>query len=389
MTYLSQRIKSFSSDTVFSEMNRLAVKHNSINLGHGFPDFAAPNFLKEAAIRAIQNDVNQYTSVWGNIKLRQAIAQKMQTHYKLSYNPETDITITQGATEAISAAISGLINPGDEVILFEPNYSTYLPAIKIAGGIPRFYTFYPPDWKIEEERLRSLFSEKTRLILLNTPHNPTGKVLTDQELSLLAKLCCQHDVLAISDEVYENLTFDNHQHRPFSSYPDMYERTITVSNLGKTFEVTGWKIGWTIAPPHLTQAIIKIRQYSTGSGAAPLQEAASIALNSSQQFYTDLLTRYQRNRDYLYEVLERSGFKPILSEGTCFLMADFSKFEFEDDVEFCRYLTTKIGVTAIPASTLYHQLPENVKLVRFAFCKKEETLLEAEKRLMRLITFIN
>jgi aspartate/methionine/tyrosine aminotransferase len=384
MTYLSKRIDSFSSDTVFSEMNRLAAQYNTINLGHGFPDYSAPDFLKEAAVCAVQNNVNQYTSVWGNLKLRQSIAHKMLTYYGLSYNPETDITITQGATEAIFAAILGLVNPGDEVILFEPYYSTYLPAIKIAGGILRFYTLYPPDWEIEEKRLRSLFSERTRLILVNTPHNPTGKILTAQELSLLAKLCCQHDVLAISDEVYENLTFDNRQHRPFSSYPNMYERTITISNLSKTFEVTGWKIGWTIAPPHLTQAIIKVRQYSTGSGAAPLQEAASTALDSSQQFYTNLLTRYQRNRDYLYEALVRSGFKPILPEGTCFLMADFSNFEFEDDVEFCRYLTIEIGVTAIPASTLYHQLPKNVKLIRFAFCKKEETLSEAKKRLMQL-----
>lgn len=385
MSYLSQRIGSFSSDTVFSEMNRLAAKYNTINLGHGFPDFPAPDFLKSAAVDAIQNNVNQYTSVWGNLKLRNSIAQKMLAHYGLSYNPETDITITQGATEAIFAAISGLVNPDDEVILFEPYYSTYLPAIKMAGAIPRFYTFYPPDWKIDEERLTSLFSNKTKLILVNTPHNPTGKVLTDQELSLLARLCCQHNVIAISDEVYENLTFDNHQHRPFSSYPGMYERTITVSNLGKTFEVTGWKIGWTIAPFHLTQAIIKVRQYSTGSGAAPLQEAASKALNYSNTFYNDLLKRYQRHRDYLYQALERSGFQAILPEGTCFLMADFSNFDFEDDVEFCRYLTIEIGVTAIPASTLYHQLPKNVKLVRFAFCKKEETLLEAEKRLMRLI----
>jgi len=386
MTHLSQRIESFSSDTIFSEMNRLALKYNSINLGHGFPDFPAPHFLKEAAVRAIQNDINQYTSVWGNEKLRKSLAQKMQTHYGLSYNPETDITITQGATEAISASIFGLVNPGDEVILFEPYYSTYLPAIKIAGGIPKFYTFYPPEWKIEEECLRSLFSNKTKLILINTPHNPTGKVLTDEELSLLAELCDQYDVIAISDEVYENLIFDHHQHRPFSRYPNMYERTITVSNLGKTFEVTGWKIGWTIAPPHLTQAIVKVRQYFTGSGAAPLQEAATTALNCSQQFYTDLLTQYQRNRDYLYEALQRTGFKPILPEGTCFLMADFSNFAFEDDVEFCHYLTIEIGVTAVPASTLYHRLPKNIKLIRFAFCKKEETLLEAEKRLMRLNT---
>jgi N-succinyldiaminopimelate aminotransferase len=384
MTYLSQRIESFPSSTVFSEMDRLAAKYNAINLGHGFPDFAAPHFLKAAAVRAIENDVNQYTSAWGNLKLRQAIAQRMLANYGLSYNPETDITITQGATEAISAAIFGLVNPGDEVILFEPYYSTYLPAIIMAGGIPRFYTFYPPDWQIDEERLGSLFSNQTKLILINTPHNPTGKILTAQEISLLAQLCCQYEVLVISDEVYENLTFDNRQHHPVSSYPDMYERTITVSNLGKTFEVTGWKVGWTIAPPYLTQAILKVRQYSTGSGAAPLQEAAAAALDSSQPFYTDLLARYQHNRDTLYQALERSDFKPILPEGTCFLMADFANFEFEDDVEFCRYLTIEMGVAAIPASALYRQLPKQVKLVRFAFCKQEATLLEAGKRLMQL-----
>lgn len=384
MTYLPKHMNQFSSDTIFSKMNKLAEKHESINLGHGFPDYPAPAFLKEAAINAISNDINQYTSAWGNLKLRQALAQQMQERHGLTYNPETDITISQGATEAVFAAISSLVSPGDEVVLFEPAYSTYLPAIAMAGGIPRFYTFRPPEWNIDEAELRSLFSDKTKVLLLNTPHNPTGKVMSETELTLLADLCQQHDVTAISDEVYENLVFDQQQHRPFSDYPGMYERTITVSNLGKTFEVTGWKIGWTIAPPHLTKAILKVRQYTTGSGSAPLQEAAAEALNSPQTFYDDFLARYQGKRDYLYQVLEQSGLKPILPKATCFMMADFSHFDFEDDIEFCHYLTTEIGITGIPASALYTNFPNGVKLVRFAFCKKEETLSKAGEKLMKL-----
>jgi len=384
MEYCTQHIKSFSQKTIFSEMNQLAIQHDSINLGHGFPDYPAPFFIKQAAIKAIENNINQYTSVWGNLKLRQGIANKMYQQYGLEYNPETDITITHGATEAIYAALNGLISPGDEVILFEPFYSTYLPAIKLAGGIPRFYTLYPPDWKIEEDRLASLFSNKTKLILVNTPHNPTGKVLSDKDLLLLAKYCKQYNIVAISDEVYENFTYDHYKHRPLSTYPDMFERTITVSNLGKTFEVTGWKIGWTLAPHDLTKAIVKIRQYSTGSGASPLQEAAVIAMNSSDEFYSKLQKRYQKNRDFLYQALHQASFQPVLPHGTCFLMADISSFEFDSDIAFCQFLTVEAGITAIPASALYNKLPGNLKYVRFAFCKKEETLVEAGKRLMRI-----
>ena len=384
MEYCTQHIKSFSQKTIFSEMNQLAIQHDSINLGHGFPDYPAPFFIKQAAIKAIENNINQYTSVWGNLKLRQGIANKMYQQYGLEYNPETDITITHGATEAIYAAINGLLSPGDEVILFEPFYSTYLPAIKLAGGIPRFYTLYPPDWRIEEDRLASLFSNKTKLILVNTPHNPTGKVLSDKDLLLLAKYCKKYNIVAISDEVYENFTYDHYQHRPLSTYPDMFERTITVSNVGKTFEVTGWKIGWTLAPNDLTKAIVKIRQYSSGSGAAPLQEAAATAMNCSNEFYSKLQKRYQKNRDILYQALQQASFQPVLPHGTCFLMADISSFGFESDIDFCQFLTVEAGVTAIPASALYNELPNNLKYVRFAFCKKEETLVEAGKRLMRI-----
>ncbi|ETR72891.1 MAG: Aminotransferase, class I/classII [Candidatus Magnetoglobus multicellularis str. Araruama] len=389
MKYDTQHIQPFSKDTIFSKMNQLAIKHDSINLGHGFPDYPAPLFIKQAATKAIENNINQYTSVWGNLELRQRIADKMYEQYGLIYNPETDITITHGATEAIFSAINGLINPGDEVILFEPFYTTYLPSIKLAGGTPRFYTLYPPDWKIEESRLASLFSSKTRLILVNTPHNPTGKVFSDKELLLISKYCKQYNIVAISDDVYENFTYDHCQHKPLSTYPDMYERTITVSNVGKTFEVTGWKIGWTLAPYDLTKAIVKIRQYSTGSGATPLQEAAITAMNSSDDFYSRLKKRYQKQRDILYHDLQQALFKPVLPHGTCFLMADISNFGFESDIAFCQFLTVEIGVTAIPASALYNELPNNLQYIRFAFCKKEETLVEVGKRIMRIKKCLN
>lgn len=373
-----------SGDTIFSKMNRLAIKHQALNLGHGFPDYPAPTFLKQAATHAIEQDVNQYTSARGDLTLRQAIAARIERRYGLSYNPDSDITITQGATEAVSASILSLVAPGDEVILFEPAYSTYLPAIEKAGGIVKAYPLLPPDWHIDFQKLKSLFSAKTKVMLLNTPHNPTGKVMTDAELSQLAQLCQQYDVSVISDEVYENFVFDNHQHTCFSCYPGMYERTIVVSNLGKTFEVTGWKIGWTIAPATLTEGILQVRQYMTGSGAAPLQAAATTAMQSTQTFYDELVHRYQHKRDLFYQALLKTGLQPILPQGGCFMMADFSNLAFGNDLEFCHYLITEIGLAAIPASSLYHRLPEGVKLLRFAFCKKTETLLEAEKRLLQI-----
>lgn len=387
----SSRAKNVSFNNIFSEMNALAKEHDSVNLGHGFPDFPAPDFIKTAAIKAVEGDRNQYTSGRGVLALRQALSDRMEQRYHITYNPETDITVTQGATEAIFSSMMALVNPGDEVILFEPCYSTYLPGIQMAGGVPKFYTLLPPNWSLDREKLTALFSERTKVILLNTPHNPTGKVFSDDEMSLIAELCDRYNVIAISDEVYDELVFDDNIHRPLCTYPGMYERTITVSTLGKTFAVTGWKVGWAIAPTPLSESIFRIRLYSSGSGTTPMQEAAAQALMMPQSYYQELVAKYEALRNYCCKMLGENGFIPFTPAGTFFLMADFSEFQslkgsFDNDVDFCQYLTRTVGVTAIPASTLYHHnLPAEYKLVRFAFCKHHATLAEANKRLSQAL----
>ncbi|MEZ4594304.1 MAG: methionine aminotransferase [Chloroflexota bacterium] len=385
MSYMAQRVAGFGT-TIFTEMTALANAHQAINLGQGFPDFAAPTFMKEAAIAAIAADVNQYAPANGRPALRQAIAQKMQTFYGLEANPNTEITVLHGATEAIFATILGLVNPGDEVIVFEPFYDSYVPAIQMAGGIPRFYTLRPPQWQIDTAELAALFNAKTKLIIVNTPHNPTGKVFTPAELAQIATLCQQHDVLALTDEVYEHLVFDRKQHQTLASLPGMAQRTILISSLGKTFSVTGWKVGWTIAPPELTRAIFRAHQFMTFCGAAPLQEAAVTAVSQPAPFYTELTDFYASKRNFLLDALNSAGLTPIPPSGTYFIMVDISHLGFANDVAFCRYLTTEVGVAAIPPSAFYHNPADGAGLARFAFCKEEKTLAEAASRLQRLKT---
>ena len=383
MSYMAQRVAGFGT-TIFTEMTALANEHQAINLGQGFPDFAAPAFMKEAAVAAIKADVNQYAPANGRPRLRQAIAQKVQDFYGIEANPDTEITVLHGATEAIFATILGLVNPGDEVIVFEPFYDSYVPAIQMAGGIPRFYTLRPPTWQIDEAELAALFSSKTKLIIINTPHNPTGKVFTQAELALIARLCQQHDVLAMTDEVYEHLVFDGQQHQTLASLPGMADRTIMISSLGKTFSVTGWKVGWTVAPPELTRAIFRAHQFMTFCGAAPLQEAAVTAVSQPASFYTELTAFYTRKRDFLLDALKSAGLTPIVPSGTYFIMVDISHLGFANDVAFCRYLTSEIGVAAIPPSAFFHNPADGAGLARFAFCKEEKTLAEAANRLQRL-----
>lgn len=383
MTYMAQRVQNFGT-TIFFEMTSLAIQYNAVNLGQGFPDFAGPDFLKQAAIEAIQNDINQYAPGSGRPALREAIAQKMQTRYHLTVDPATEITVTHGATEAIFAAILGLVDPGDEVILFEPFYDSYLPAVQFAGGVPRFYTLQPPTWAIDPDQLAALFSDKTKVILVNTPHNPTGKVYSQAELQLIADLCQKYDVIAITDEVYEHIIFDGCPHLPLATLPGMAGRTVTISSLGKTFSVTGWKVGWAIGAPELNQALFRGHQFMTYSGAAPLQEAAVTALQSPQAYYDDLAAMYQSNRDFLAGALRQAGLEPILPKGTYFMMVDISHLDFPDDRAFCRYLTTDIGVAAIPPSAFYHNPADGAHLARFAFCKTQATLEAAAERLKRL-----
>ena len=383
MTYMAQRVSNFGT-TIFFEMTSLANQHQAVNLGQGFPDFAGPDFLKQAAIKAIQSDVNQYAPGSGWLRLREAIARKMARYYGLPVDPATEITVTSGATEAIFATIMGLVNPGDEVILFEPYYDSYLPSVQMAGGIPRFYTLRPPDWTIDREQLGALFSPKTKLILVNTPHNPTGKVYSEHELQAIADLCQTHDVIAVTDEVYEHIIFDGLKHHPLATFPGMADRTVVISSAGKTFSMTGWKVGWAIAAAELSQALFRVHQFVTYSGAAPLQEAVTTALQSSHDYYADLAAMYQANRDFLAGALDEAGLKPIISQGTYFIMVDISELGFPDDVTFCRYLTTDIGVAAIPPSAFYFNPADGAKLARFAFCKTRATLEEAARRLQKL-----
>lgn len=383
MTYLAQRVSNFGT-TVFFEMTSLANQYRAVNLGQGFPDFPGPDFLKQAAIQAIRADVNQYAPGSGRPSVREAIAHKMDRHYGLPVNPATEITVTSGATEAIFAAIMGLVNPGDEVILFEPYYDSYLPSVQMAGGVPRFYTLRPPNWAIDRDRLAVLFSDKTKLILINTPHNPIGKVYSQAELQIIADLCQSHDVIAVVDEVYEHIIFDGLKHISLATLPGMAGRTVTISSAGKTFSMTGWKVGWAIAAAELSQALFRVHQFVTYSVAAPLQEGVATALQISNDYYAELAAMYQANRDFLAGALADAGLKPIVPQGTYFIMVDISDLDFPDDVAFCRYLTTEIGVAAIPPSAFYFNPADGAKLARFAFCKTRPTLEEAARRLEKL-----
>lgn len=383
MSYMAQRVRKFGT-TIFVEMSTLAKKHQAINLGQGFPDFAAPEFIKQAAQRAIEQDLNQYAPGSGQPRLRQAIARKMARHYGLPVDPAREVTVTHGATEAIFATILGLVDPGDEVILFEPFYDSYLPAVQIAGGTPRFYRLRPPEWAIDEQELAGLFSAETKLVVINTPHNPSGKIYREKELGLIANLCQQHDVIAVTDEVYEHIVFDGQEHLCLATLPGMSSRTVTISSLGKSFSVTGWKVGWAVANQGLSQALLRAKQFVTFCGATPLQEAAATALEVSNEYYAELAALYQANRDFLAEALQSAGLSPIMPQGTYFIMVDISELGFPDDVAFCRYLTSEIGVAAIPPSSFYFNPADGAQLARFAFCKSRAVLEEAARRLQKL-----
>lgn len=383
MTTMAARVRHLGT-TIFSEMTALAIQHQAVNLGQGFPDFPGPDFLKQAAIDAIINNRNQYTPGAGLLDLRQAIAGKMERHYGLIFDPASEVMVTQGATGAIFATMLGLIDPGDEVILFEPYYDSYLPALQFAGGIPRFYTLRAPGWGIDPVELESLFSDRTKLIVTNTPHNPTGKVFTRAELGLIADLCQRYNVIAVTDEVYEHIVFDNRQHVCLATLPGMADRTVTISSAGKTFSMTGWKVGWALGRPELMEAILRVHQFMVFTGATPLQAGVAIALQRSNDYYAELTAMYQANRDFLTTALAEAGLTPIVPQGTYFVMVDLSRLDFPDDVAFCRYLTTEVGVTAIPPSAFYHDPKDGAKLARFAFCKTRSMLEEAARRLKKL-----
>jgi aspartate/methionine/tyrosine aminotransferase len=383
--YASDRVRSFGT-SVFTEMSRLARQHGAVNLGQGFPDFAGPEFVKDAAKIAIDADLNQYAVSYGTPRLREAIARSWEERFGMLPDPEAEITVTCGATEAISDAMQALIGPGDEVIVFEPCYDSYGPSAIMAGGSLRPVTLQPPHWTFDPADLATAFGPRTRMLLLNTPHNPTGKVFRRGELEAIASLCQQWDVVAVTDEVYDRIVFAGVEHVPLATLPGMWERTLTISSTGKTFSMTGWKIGYAVGPARLNGPLRAVHQFVTFASATPLQEAMAVALETAQarDYYTTLTSEYAERRDRLRAALEAAGLPTLPVEGAYFLMADISGLKFADDVAFCRWLTTEIGVAAIPPSAFYLDPSRAPQLARFCFAKRDETIHMAAERLQQV-----
>ena len=372
------------TESVIREMTRLANLHGAVNLSQGFPDFAAPEEVKEAARRAISGDVNQYAITWGARSLRQAIAAKFTRLYGVPVDPEREVTVTCGSTEAMIATLLAVLDPGDEVVILEPFYENYGPDAILSGATPRFVKMRPPDWTFDRDEMRRAFSSRTRAIIVNTPNNPTGKVFTRDELLFIASLCREHDALAITDEIYEHILYDGAGHIPMATLPGMAERTVTINGMSKTYSVTGWRVGWAIAPPALTAAIRKVHDFLTVGAAAPLQEAGALALALPDEYYVALAAGYTRRRDRLLPILQRAGLRTHVPRGAYYVMTEIDGLGWEDDVAFARHLVETIGVAVVPGSSFYHDPADGRRQVRFAFCKKEATLDEAERRLSRL-----
>ena len=383
--YMADRVQPYGT-TIFTEMSALAVKHQAINLGQGFPNFAAPDFVVNAAKEALEQGINQYPPSSGRPRLREAVALTWKQQRGIGIDPATQVCAMHGATEVIFATMSAIINPGDEVVLFEPYYDSYVPAVTMAGGIPRFYTLRPPEWGIDAGELEKLFSNKTKAVIFNTPHNPIGKVFTRAELQIIAKLCQKYDVIAVADEVYEHIIFDGAKHVSIASLDGMEDRTVTASSAGKTFSVTGWKVGWAVAAPHLIQTISRSHQWTTFAGAAPLEEATAVALESASKlgYYDWLADMYQAKRNKLARSLAATGLEVLMPQGTYYIMVDISNFNFADDRDFCAHLIKEVGVVAIPPSAFFQNPADGASIARFAFCKTDEMLDEAANRLQDL-----
>jgi N-succinyldiaminopimelate aminotransferase len=377
---LSRKLEGFGT-TIFTEMTRLANERGAINLAQGFPDFDGPDFAKDAAIGAIRSGHGQYARMTGLPEIHRALSEKYRRDYGLAYAPDTELTVCSGATEAIFAAIQGTCDAGDEVVLFEPWYDSYKASVIMAGAVPRTLRLRAPDWSFDGGEARRAFSAKTRVLLLNSPHNPTGKVFTREELEFLAGLCREFGTICVTDEVYEHLVYDGNRHVPMASLPGMRERTITISSFGKTFSLTGWKIGWAAASPELSAAVRAAHQFITFATATPLQLGAAVALQAGPEYYAALSAEYLVRRDYLVGALSRIGFDVTAPAGTYFACADFRPFGFDDDRTFVRSLIEEFGVAAIPPSVFYEDPSQPQTYVRFAFCKKRETLEAAVERL--------
>lgn len=378
--FKSERTRHFT-ESVIRDMTRLALKHGAVNLAQGFPDFSAPEEVKEAACAAIASNINQYAITWGAKPFREAIAQKYRRTYGLDYDPEREITVCCGATEGMIASLLAVTNPGDEIVVFEPFYENYRPDTMLSGATARLVRLHPPDWTFDPSELRSAFSNKTKAIILNSPNNPTGKVFTLEELQVIAGLAEEFDALVVTDEIYEHIVYDGARHIPIATLPGMRDRTILVNSMSKTWSVTGWRVGWVLAAADLTDSIRKVHDFLTVGAAAPLQQAGAVALQMPDDYYRALAVEYREKRDYLMAKLEAAGFRCYRPSGAYYIMTDISGFGSVDDVRFVRRMIESVGVAAVPGSSFFDDPASGASLVRFCFCKKYETLEEAGKRL--------
>src|SRR5437867_7612892 len=374
------------TESVIREMTRLALEHDAINLSQGFPDFPAPDVLKKAAADAIFADVNQYAITWGAKNFRNALVYKIKKFMGIEIDPEREITVSCGSTEVMIDVLLAVINPGNEVIVFEPCYENYGPDAIISGATPRYVQLRRPDWSFDEKELAAAFNNNTKAIIINTPNNPTGKVFSREELQTIAKLCQKWDVLAVTDEIYEHIIYDGAKHISPIALDGMRERTIVVNGMSKTFSVTGWRVGYIIAPPGITGAIRKMHDFWTVGAPAPLQEAGVMALRLPDSYYAELATQYQQRRDRLMKVLAVAGLQPWLPKGAYYVMCDIAKWGYPDDVEFARFLVLEIGVATVPGSSFFKDPVAGKDIIRFTFCKREEKLRAAEERIQKLQT---
>jgi aminotransferase len=386
--FLSDKVEHFT-ESVIREMTRQAMLHGAVNLAQGFPDFSAPEEIKKAAQQAIAGDVNQYAITWGAKNLRNAIARQMKAWQGIAVEPEKEITVCCGSTEAMISTLLAVCNAGDEVIIFEPYYENYGPDSVLSGAKPKFVKLRPPrdengEWTFDEQELRQAFDRHTKAIIVNTPNNPTGKVFTRGELELIRDLCLEFDVLAITDEIYEHILYDGTEHISMASLDGMRERTVTINGMSKTYSVTGWRVGWAVAPEKITNAIRKVHDFLTVGAPAPLQEAGAAALSLPQEYYAKLAEGYRVRRDHLIPALTAAGFKCFRPRGAYYVMTDISAFGFADDISFAKHLVQEVGVAPVPGSSFYRNARDGAKQVRFAFCKKLETLDEAARRLAQL-----
>ena len=379
----AKRVSSFA-DSVFGEMTRLARLHDAVNLSQGFPDFEAPQAIKDAACAAIQADQNQYAPPYGTQALRDAIASDFTRRYGVPIVPDEQVTVCCGSTEAMMAAMLSCIDPGDEVIVFEPFYENYGPDAVLAGAEPKYVRMREPDWRFDADELKAAFNNRTRAVVINSPNNPTGKVFTRDELELIAELCQKWDVLAISDEIYERIVYSGHVHVPVASIPGMADRTITTGGLSKTYSVTGWRLGWAISPAALTGGIRKLHDFLTVAAPTPFHDAGVAALSLPDAFYAGMAKDYEAKRDLMLDILGRHGFTSYPPGGAYYVIADVARFGFASDSEFAQYLVKEIGVATVPGSSFYIDPAAAPQTVRFCFSKRDETLHEADRRLARL-----